>query len=108
LCWGGGDESLDAVETGDLFLPFLCGKNRVDDGGEDGLDGVGVHSLDDAESSGCGGVLDWHQLITNSRENRWEKDDEVWLDGGGDFRVLRNSLDSVESAFSCVGILFVS
>jgi hypothetical protein len=30
-----------------LFLPFLSGENGLDNGRQDGLDSVGVHSLGD-------------------------------------------------------------
>jgi hypothetical protein len=53
-------------------------------------------------------VLDWDHLVTDGSENRGEEGEEVWLDGSGCFRVLSDSLDGIESAFSYVGILLVS
>lgn len=102
------DESLDTAETGDFFLPFLCSEDGFDDGREDGLDGVGVDRLDDGQSSGGCGVLDWDHLIANGGEDGWEEDDEVWLDGGGGFGMLSDSLDGIESSFPYVGIFLVS
>lgn len=102
------DESLDTGETCDLFLPFLCGEDGVDDRREDCLDGVGVHGLDDGQSSCLGGVLDRNQLVTNGGEDIWEEDDQIWLDGGRGIGVLSNGLDGIESAFADSGILLVA
>ena len=107
LCWGGLDQGLDESETCDLFLPFLCGKDRVDDVWEGSLDSVGVDSLDQTGCSVLSSVLDWDHLVTNGGKDEWEEDDEVWLDGGGGLGVLSNRLDGVESALSCGGILLV-
>ena len=54
------------------------------------------------------GVLDWHHLVTDGREDGREEDDEIWLNSGGGFGMLRNGLNGIESAFSGVGILLVA
>jgi len=88
LCGGGLDESLDAVQACDLFLPFLGGEDGVDDGREDGLDGVGVDTLDNSQSSNLGSSLDSRDLVTDGGEDRGEQDDEVWLNACGNLGVL--------------------
>ena len=88
-------------------MPFLSGEDRFDYGRQDGLDGVGVDSLYDAQSGGLGSVLDWDHLITDGGEHGRKEDDEVWLSGGRGLGVFSDSLDGIESALSCCGILLV-
>jgi len=108
LDWGGDDEGLDAVESNILLLPLLCGEDRVDNGWEDGLDGVGVDSLDNGQSGLAGSVLYWDHLVTDSRENSREENDEVWLNSSRGVGMFSNGLDSIQRTFPCVGILLVA
>jgi len=107
LDWGGDNEGLNAVESNILLLPLLCGKNGVDDGWEDSLDGVGVDSLDDGQSSLAGGVLYWDHLVTDGGKHRGEEDDEVWLNGSRGVGMFSDGLDGVQRTFPGVGILLV-
>lgn len=107
LCWGGLNESLDTGETCDLLLPFLGGENGVDDGWEDGLDTVGVDTLDDGQGGDLGGALHRGDLVTNGGEDVWEEDDEVWLNSGRDLGVLGDGLDGVQGTLTKGSILLV-
>lgn len=89
-------------------MPFLCVSDRVDNWGEDSLDGVGVDSFDDAHSGGLSSISDWYNLVTNGCEAQRQENDEVWLDGGRGVLVVCNRLDGVESPLPYVGILLVA
>lgn len=88
-------------------MPFLGGEDGVDDGREEGLDGVGVDALDDGKSSSVGGGLNSGDLVTDSGKDRWEEDDEVWLNVGGDLGVLRDGLNGVQATLTGGSILLV-
>lgn len=88
-------------------MPFLGSENGVDDGREEGLDGVGVDTLDDGKSSSVGSSLDSRGLVTDSGEDRWQENDEVWLNVGGDLGVLGDGLDGVQATLTGSSILLV-
>lgn len=96
------------MEASDLFLPFLCGEDGIDNRREDGLDCVGVDSFDDAQSSFLCSILDRDHLVANGCENRWEENDKIRLDSRGGFGVFSNCLDGIESALSGIRILLVA
>lgn len=105
LCGGALGEDLDALEVGHLLGPLLCVLQRVDDVGDDGLDGVGVGSHDDGLGGGLSSDLDAAHLVTDRGQHVRQEGNEVGLDRGGDVRVLGDSTDGIESALTGDGIL---
>lgn len=104
---GSADEDLDEVEDGHLLGPLLGVAERVDQGGENGLDGIGVDALSDGESRSDGGILDSGDLVTSAGEDTREKSNKVGLDMGGDLRVLGNSLNGEKGLLAGGSILLV-
>ena len=104
---GSADEGVDEVKDGHLLLPLLSVAERVDQGGEGGLDSVRVDGLSDGKSSGDSGVLDSGDLVTSAGEDAGEESDQVGLNMGGDLRVLSDSLDGAEGLLASGGILLV-
>jgi hypothetical protein len=105
LCGGALGEDLNALQVGHLFGPLLCSLERLDDVGDDGLDGVGVCGSDDGLSGGLGSDLDAAHLVADSGEDGGEELDKVGLDCGGDVGVLGDGADGIESALAGDGIL---
>ena len=101
------DESLDALETGQLLRPLLRRENRVDDRWECRLDGIWVHGLDNGDGGILGKVLHVDHLVGDGRENRAEEGKNVRLDAGSDGGVLSNGEDGLESPLTSTGILLV-
>jgi hypothetical protein len=107
LCGCAGGEDLNAPQISHLFRPLLCVLKRLDDVGDDGLDGVGVCGGDNGLGGGLGSDLDGAHLVTNGVQHRGEELDKVRLDGSGDVGVLCDGADSVEGALAGDGILLV-
>lgn len=101
-------EDLDAPKIADLLGPLERRLERVDDVGDDGLNGVGVRRGDDGLGGSLGSDLDGAHLIGNGVEGIGQKSDEVGLDGGRDGRVLSDGADGVERTLTDDGILAVA
>lgn len=108
LSGGGDNERVDAVEGSHLLGPLLGVTQRVEDGGEDGLDGVSVGRLDDRGGGSLSGVLHRDHLVTDGREDSAQEADEVRLDAGGDSSVGSNSADGLQSTLTGESILLVA
>ena len=74
---------------------------------EDGLDGVGVDSLDDGEGSGLGSVLDGDHLVTDGSKDGTQDGDQVRLNTGGHGGLGSNGPDGLESPLTDDSILLV-
>jgi len=104
---GSADENLDEVEDGHLLGPLLGVAERVDQGGENSLDGIGVDALSNGESRSDGSILDSSDLVTSAGEDAGEKGNEVGLDMGRDLGVLGNSLNGEKGLLAGSSILLV-
>lgn len=74
----------------------------------DGLDSVGVGSLDDGEGGSLSGVLHRSHLVGDRVERVWEEGNEVRLDSGRDGGMLSNSADGVKRPLASESILLVA
>ena len=107
LSGGALDECVDTLEGGHLLSPLGGVGNRLEDGREDGLDGVGVDSLDDGEGSGLGSVLDGDHLVTDGSKDGTQDGDQVRLNTGGHGGLGSNGPDGLESPLTDDSILLV-
>ena len=61
-------QGLDTLQSRHLLRPLLSREDRLDDGREDGLDGVGVDGLDHGHGGRTSGALDRGHLIAHGGE----------------------------------------
>lgn len=97
LVTGDGDEDGDALEGSNLLGPLVGGLERVDDDGEDELDGSGGDALSNVLGGLSGGLLDLLVLVTDLGENITNDLDEVGLDVGGNGRRGGEGVQQLES-----------
>jgi len=103
----GLDESLKAGQSGHLLLPLLGSLHGLENGRDNGLDGVGVDSLYDGGSGALGGLLDGSNLVTDRVEDGQKEGNEVRLNTGSDGLVGGDSPDTLEGTLTGHGILLV-
>ena len=107
LSGGALDECVDTLEGGHLLSPLGGVGNRLEDGREDGLYGVGVDSLGDGEGGGLGSVLDGDHLVTDGSKDGTQDRDQVRLNTGGNGGLGSNGPDGLESPLTDDSILLV-
>ncbi|ROV98021.1 hypothetical protein VMCG_07082 [Cytospora schulzeri] len=103
----GLDKLVEDVEDEHLLLPLLGISQRLVEGTNNVLDGVGVDGLSDGHTSTESGGLDGGDLVTGSGQDRGQQNDEEGLDVGGNLGVTGNSLDGAQGLLADSGILLV-
>jgi len=103
----GLNKDVDAVESSHLFGPLLGVGKRIEDRGDNGLDGVTGNRLDDSDSGGLGGLLDGDDLVTDGGEDGAEESNKVGLNTGSDCGVRGNSTDTLAGTLTGDGVLLV-
>ncbi|KUI57464.1 hypothetical protein VP1G_10889 [Cytospora mali] len=103
----GLDELVEDVEDEHLLLPLLGISERLVEGTDNVLDGIGVDGLSDGQTSAESGGLDRGDLVTSSGQDGGQKDDEERLDVGGNLGVTGNGLDGTQGLLADGGILLV-
>lgn len=105
---GGLDELVKDVEVEHLLLPLLSISERLVQGLDQVLDGVGVDGLSDGQTGGESSGLDGGDLVTGAGQDAGEEGDEERLDMCRDLGVAGDGLDGVESPLASDGILLVA
>lgn len=105
---GGLDELVEDVEVEHLLLPLLSISERLVQGLDQVLDGVGVDGLGDGQTGGESSGLDGGDLVTGAGQDAGEEGDEERLDMCGDLGVAGDRLDGVEGPLASSGILLVA
>ncbi|KUI63666.1 hypothetical protein VM1G_12020 [Cytospora mali] len=103
----GLDKLVENVEDEHLLLPLLGISERLVQGADNVLDGIGVDGLSDGQTSAESSSLDRGNLVTGSGQDVGQKDDEERLDVGGNLGVTGNGLDSTQGLLAGSGILLV-
>jgi hypothetical protein len=75
--------------------------------GYNGLDSVGVCSLDDGLGGGLSGIFDSGHFVANGGENDRKGGHKVWLDNGGQGGVGSDGLEGINGTLTRDGILLV-
>ncbi|KAF3396471.1 hypothetical protein F1880_007236 [Penicillium rolfsii] len=107
LSGGSLNKSIQALESGHLLGPLLGILERVENGGDNGLDGVAVDSLNDGSGGRLSGLLDGDHLVTNSVQNGAKERHKVGLNTGSDGGVGSDGADALAGTLAGNSILLV-
>lgn len=108
LSGGSLDESLQAGQGSHLLLPLLGSLEGLQNGGDNGLDGVGRDSLNDGGGGGLSSLLDGDHLVTDRVEDGQKEGNEVGLNTRGDGLVGGDGADALEGTLAGNSILLVA